>query len=202
MRKGEVMETITGKVKNYVYHNDENSYSIARVITEDNHQLTIVGYFPVVSEDMLYTFFGSWVKHPSYGDQFKVESFKKCEEQSTSGLISYLSSAFFHGIGPKTAEKIVEKLGEDAIQKIMADKHVLKDVGLTPVRIEKLYQQLVENQTHEHILVALYGYEISGKLAMKLLNHYGMLTLEKIEENPYQLIDDIEGIGFIGFSRC
>jgi exodeoxyribonuclease V alpha subunit len=191
------MESIKGKIKNYVFHNDENSYSIARIITEDHQTVTIVGYFPVVSEDILYEFIGSWVKHNTYGEQLKVDSFKKCEEQSRSGLISYLSSSFFHGIGPKTAEKIVDHFGVDALHIIMKNKEVLKEVGLNAIRIEKFYQQLLENQTNEHILVALYGYELSGKLAMKLLNKYSMLTLEKLEENPYRLIDDIEGIGFI-----
>lgn len=191
------METIIGKVKNYVFHNEENSYSIARITNEADEIITIVGYFPIVSEDIMYEFTGSWVKHNSYGDQFKIESFKKCEEQSASGLISYLSSSFFHGIGPKTAEKIVNHFGNDAIKIILNDKKVLKEVGLTAIRIEKFYQQLIENQTNEHILVALYGYNLSGKLAMKLLGKYQMLTLEKLEENPYRLIDDIEGIGFI-----
>lgn len=191
------VENVKGKIKNYVFHNDENSYSIARITTEDLKTVTIVGYFPVLSEDITYEFLGTWVKHNTYGEQLKVESFKKCEEQSRSGLISYLSSSFFHGIGPKTAEKIVDHFGLDAIKTIMADKSVLKEIGLSAIRIEKFYQQLIENQMHEHILVALYGFELSGKLAMKLLNKYQMLTLEKLEENPYRLIDDIEGIGFI-----
>ena len=191
------MESIRGRIKNYVFHNDENSYSIARLVTEDMAQITLVGYFPMVSEDILYEFRGSWVKHVTYGEQFKVESFNKCEEQSYSGLISYLSSPFFHGIGPKTAERIVSELGLDAIKKIIEDKSILKQVGLSSVRIEKFYQQLLENQTNEHILVSLYGFNLSGKIAMKLINKYQMLTLEKLEENPYRLIDDIEGIGFI-----
>jgi len=191
------METITGKVKNYVFHNDENSYSIARITTNNHEIVTIVGYFPIVSEDMEYEFSGTWIKHQTYGDQFKVETFKKLDIQSASGLISYLSSSFFHGIGPKTAEKIVDHFGPEAIQRIIENKMILKEVGLSAIRIEKFYQQLIENQTNEHILVALYGYGLSGKLSMKLLSKYGMLTIEKLEENPYRLIDDIEGIGFI-----
>jgi len=191
------MENITGKVKNYVYHNDENSYSIAKIITENNETVTIVGYFPVVSEDILYEFTGDWVKHPNYGDQFKVESFHKCEAQSAIGLVSYLSSSFFHGIGQKTAEKIVDVLGVDAIQKIIDDKNCLKSVGLSAIRIQKFHQQLIENQTNEHTLVSLYGYGLSGKLSMKLISKYQLSTIAKLEENPYRLIDDIEGIGFI-----
>jgi exodeoxyribonuclease V alpha subunit len=191
------MDTIKGKVKNYVFHNEESSYSIARVITETKETVTIVGYFPMVSEDVDYEFTGNWVKHSTYGEQLKVESFKKSEQQSLQGLISYLSSSFFHGIGQKTAEKIVDTLGPNAIQMILKDKTVLKAVGLSAIRIEKFYQQLVENQMHEHILVALYGYQLSGKLAMKLLDTYKMMTLSKLEENPYRLIDEIDGIGFI-----
>lgn len=191
------MESINGKVKNYVFHNDENSYSIAKITTEHNETVTIVGYFPVLSEDILYEFKGDWVKHPNYGDQFKVESFHKCEAQSATGLISYLSSSFFHGIGQKTAEKIVDTLGENAIQKIIEDKNCLKAVGLSAIRIQKFYQQLIENQTNEHTLVSLYGYGLSGKLSMKLISKYQMSTISKLEENPYRLIDDIEGIGFI-----
>ena len=190
------MDTVTGKIKNYVFHNEENSYSIARLITESDDIVTLVGYFPKISEDVIYEFEGEWVKHQTYGEQLKVQSFKKAQKQSKAGLVSYLSSSFFNGIGPKTAEKIVNTLGEDAIQKIMDDPSVLKEVGLNNVRIAKFFQQLKENQTNEHILVTLYGYELSGKLAMKLLNKYQMLTIEKLEENPFRLIDDIEGIGF------
>lgn len=191
------MSKVIGKIKNYVFHNEDNSYSIARLLTEDEDIVTIVGYFPKISEDVIYEFEGGWTKHPQYGEQLKVESFKKAEKQSKSGLISYLSSSFFTGIGPKTAEKIVELLGEQAITKIIEDPSVLKKVKLSSVRIAKFHQQLQENQTNEHILVTLYGYDLSARLAMKLLNKYHMLTIEKLEENPYRLIDDIDGIGFI-----
>ena len=191
------MSKVVGKIKNYVFHNEENSYSIARLMTVEENIVTIVGYFPKISEDVTYEFEGQWVKHQQYGEQLKVESFKKSEKQSKAGLISYLSSSFFTGIGPKTAEKIVELLGDQAISKIIDDPSVLKKVKLSHVRIAKFHQQLQENQTNEHILVTLYGYDLSGKLAMKLLNKYHMLTIEKLEENPYRLIDDIDGIGFL-----
>ncbi len=191
------MEKVIGKIKNYVFHNEENSYSIARLITLDDKIVTIVGYFPKISEDVIYEFMGTWVKHQTYGEQLKVESFKKTEKQSANGLISYLSSSFFTGIGPKTAEKMVEKFGLDVIQKVIDQPGILKEIGLKKIRIVKFHQQLLENQTNEHILVRLYAYDLSGRLAMKLLNKYQSLTIEKLEENPYRLIDDIDGIGFI-----
>lgn len=191
------MESIQGKIKNYVFRNDDNGYSVARVITDEEALVTIVGYLPKISEDVIYEFTGEWVNHQTYGKQLKVETFKKAEAQSLSGLVSYLSSSFFTGIGPKTAEKIVSTLGQNAIEQIMSHPEVLGAVGLSPVRIKKLYDQIKENQAHEHILVSLYGFNISGKISMKLIDRYGLQTLEKIEENPFRLIDDIEGIGFL-----
>ncbi|MCK9235085.1 MAG: ATP-dependent RecD-like DNA helicase [Acholeplasmataceae bacterium] len=191
------MDRLNGKIKNYVYHNEENSYSIARVITDTDEQITIVGYFPKLSEDVMYEFVGEWTTHSTYGEQFKLTSFHKSEKQSRLGLISYLSSDFFTGIGPKTAAKIVDYLGEKAIQEILDNPEVLGEVGLNRIRIAKFHQQLQENQMYERILVHLYGYEITANVAMKLLNKYQFKTIEVLEENPYQLIDDIEGIGFI-----
>ncbi len=191
------MDTIQGKIKNYVFRNDENGYSVARVITDDETLITIVGYLPKISEDVIYQFSGEWVHHQTYGEQLKIATFKKAEAQSLSGLISYLSSSFFTGVGPKTAEKIVTELGESAIEQIIKDPTVLSKVGLSPVRSKKLHNQIIENQAHEHILVTLYGYNISGKIAMKLIDRYDLKTLEMIEENPYRLIDEIEGIGFL-----
>ncbi len=191
------MDTIQGKIKNYVFHNKENNYSIARVVTDDDQLITIVGYFPILGEDVFYAFNGTWVTHKKYGKQFHVETFEKDAEQTELGLISYLSSSFFDGIGPKTAKRIVEQLGMDAINKILEDHNVLKGIGLGPTRRAKLRQQLIENQMHERVLVALYGYGLSGRFASRLLDRYGVNTITAITENPYRLVDEIEGIGFI-----
>lgn len=190
-------DKLIGKIERYVYRNEENSYSIARVTDKENNQLTIVGYIPLLTEDIFYEFNGKWISHEKYGRQFSVESYIQTDKQTAEGLISYLSSSFFTGIGPVTAKNIVDTLGEDAINIILENKDILKQFSFSDIRIEKLHEQLLENQTNQHILVILYSYNIQGKTAMKILNAYGILALEKLEENPYQLIDDIEGIGFI-----
>ena len=192
------METLTGRVKNTVYRNPENGYQIARITTDDGSTETVTGYFPVFATDTDYQFEGSWVTHPTYGRQFKVETFKKMTTQSENGVVSYLSSSLFTGIGPKTAQRIVDVLGLDAIARILEDKTVLTSVsGFSAVKAARLYQELVDHQANEHILVSLYAHDISGRLAMKLIERYGMSTLETLEENPYRLIEDIEGIGFL-----
>ena len=191
------METLNAKIDRYLYRNNENSYSIAKVTTKDKLEEIVVGYLPVLMEDTFYDFTGEWVNHSQYGKQFKIESFSKSSEQTEEGLVSYLSSALFHGIGPVTASKIVELLGLDAIKKIVEDSDCLIPLKFSSERRETLKNELIENQINERTLVKLYSYNIAGQTAMKIINRYGMLAIEQLEENPYRLIKDIEGIGFI-----
>ncbi|WP_051615863.1 SF1B family DNA helicase RecD2 [Haploplasma modicum] len=188
---------IVAQITKYLYHNKENSYSIIKVNTEDDDNVTITGYIPYLSSDVYYEFIGKWVNHEKFGRQFNVVSYTQSETQSIDGLVNYLSSSIFKGIGPVTARRIVDKLGNKAIKLILEDKSILKQFGFSDEKIEDLYETILDNQINEHILVELYGYNIIGKTAMKIINHYGILTIDKITANPYVLINDIEGIGFI-----
>ena len=190
-------EKLVGYVTRYRFHNEENSYSIATLKDRDDRRVTIVGYFPKVTSDLLYEVEGTWTTHPVYGEQFDVEIFKRAEVTSVEGLVTYLSSDHFPGIGPKTAMKIIETIGTDAISKIIDDKMVLKKVGLNAIRIERFYQQLLANQTLEAVTIDLFDLDIKGATAMKLIAFYGNAAASKVKTNPYQLIDDISGIGFI-----
>ena len=109
-----------------------------------------------------------------------------------------MSSDIFEGIGQKTAEKIVETLGENAIDVILRNRQALDEVPkLSKKLADKLYATLVDQQGTEQILAPLYGYDLSPRLVMKIFKKYQYQALEIIQENPYRLIDDIEGIGFI-----
>ena len=145
----------------------------------------------------MYELEGTWVEHPTYGEQFKVELFKRAQLNSVEGLITYLSSDYFPGIGPKTATKIVEAFGSDAIAKILDDKMILSQIGLNAIRIERFYQQLLSNQTLEAVNIELFELDIKGTTAVKLIAKYGQKAAIIVKHNPYKLIDDIVGIGFI-----
>lgn len=190
-------EKLVAKINRYVYHNQENSYAILRVFDEDDNDLTVVGYLPKLSEDVYYEFIGSWIVHEKFGKQFQITSYTKSDVQTEDGLISYLSSSIFTGIGPVTATKIVNTLGTDAIKKILENKDILEEFGLNEIRRTRFQKQIRENQANELILIELYKYNIAAKTAMKILNRYGITTIEKLKDNPYQLIKDIDGIGFI-----
>lgn len=189
----------TGYITRYTFHNPENLYSVARFQTADGlTNMTIVGNFPKVSSDLLYEIVGQFVTHNLYGEQLLVQSVRKAEQTSNKkGLIAYLSGPSFHGIGPKTAEKIVDYLGVEAIEKILADKNILKDIRINKVRIETIYQTLLENRKLEQTQIALYELDIMGATANNILARYGNTSIEVLTNNPYRLIDEIKGVGFI-----
>lgn len=191
------MPDIKGTVKSVVYRNQDNDYHIIKIVTEDDKIETVTGYFPPLTEGVLYAFTGDYVTHQKYGLQFKAQTIKRMDYESEQGLVAYLSSHLFSGIGPKTAEKIVELLGSDAIDKIIENPRVLTPVGLSFVRMLKLSQELKKHKLHEVILVTLYSYGLTSKLSMKLIQVYGDQTIEKLKENPYRLAEEVEGIGFV-----
>lgn len=190
------MRTLIGNVTHYLFRNQDNGYSIAKVMLEDETEVIMTGYFPELSKDVTYTFDCEETTHPKYGIQYKVIQFDKANVQNKEGLIAYLSSDLFTGIGPVKARKMVELFGDQTIKKILDDKLILMQVGLNRLQIERFYQQLYDNQVIESTLVQLYGYGLSSRMAMRLFNKYKDETLSVLQKNPYRLIDDIDGVGF------
>jgi len=203
------MNYIQGIVKAIIFHSDENSYTIIKVkVNESNENfdlfsfddydyITVTGYFPVPMRGEEIKFFGEFKEHNRYGVQYIVRSFEKLSDTSIPGLIEYLSSDLFKGIGLKTAHNIVTSLGKNTINKIIADKNILKTVPrLSEKLIDVVYDSIIENKAAENTLIKLYGYGITPKMAIKIYKFYQNETIAIIEKNPYQLIYDIEGIGF------
>lgn len=201
------MDYIQGIIKFITFYNEDNHYGIIKIeATESSfhHTLfpvrdlvTITGYFPRFSKGDHIRFYGEKTMHPTYGEQFKASSYERFSDISIEGLIDYLSSDLFKGIGEKTAINIVETLGKDAIKKIIDDKQVLDLVPkLSSTVKDNLYEGLIEHKANEQTLIKLYGYGISSKMALKIMRFYKERTMQILEENPYKMIDDIEGIGF------
>ncbi|WP_078413868.1 SF1B family DNA helicase RecD2 [Priestia abyssalis] len=194
---------IKGTLIATIFHNEDNLYNVSRiriqetdVVTEEK-EMAVTGYFPRLHEGEAYTFYGALKEHQRFGWQFNVERFKKELPQSRQGVIQYLSSDLFHGIGKKTAEKIVDVLGENAIYKILHDSAVLKQVPkLSEDKAESLVQQLREHEGLEEVMVQLSDYGFGPQLSMKIFQAYKNEALQIIRENPYQLVEDIQGIGF------
>ena len=201
------MKYVQGIVKAIIFHSDENSFTIIKIeITESNEDLTlftyedyltITGYFPSPMRGEEIKFFGEFKEHSRYGLQYVVKNFEKLGDTSIPGLIEYLSSDLFKGVGTKTALNIVNALGKNTIKKVIDNKNILDKVPKMNDKIkETIYTGIVENKASENILIKLYGYGITPRTAIKIYKYYDNETIAIIENNPYKLIYDIDGIGF------
>ena len=194
---------IVGKVVAIFYQNPSNFYKVILIkITDTNSEMNddeivVTGNFGDIQEDELYRFFGSLIEHPKYGKQLQVETYQKEQPTSENGLIQFLSSDKFPGIGKRTAERIIEALGEDAIDRILEDPALLERIpSLNQKKRDMLIETLRLNYGMDQVIVGLNRYGFSSHFAFAIYKMYKNEALEMIEENPYRLVEDIEGIGF------
>ncbi|WP_188453553.1 SF1B family DNA helicase RecD2 [Virgibacillus oceani] len=194
---------ITGVLLYTIFHNEQEHFSIAKIKVKDTNEdykekdIVAKGYFANLQEDKTYRFYGSFERHSKFGMQYKVTSYQTVIPDTKDGLIAYLSSDMFYGIGKKTAKRIVGHLGENAISKILNNKDVLHDIpGIKHDKAELLVKSLQENQGFEHIVVHLSKYGIGLKMAQKIYQKYKDEALQILQEDPYQYVFDIEGFGF------
>ncbi|EZX24284.1 RecD/TraA family helicase [Staphylococcus aureus C0673] len=193
---------VKGEVIRILFQNSDNYYTVIKVDVMDSNEdfdqeVTIVGYLPQIVEGETYLFKGKVTNHPKYGKQLQAETFEKELPQTKQGVIHYLSSDLFKGIGKKTAETIVDKLGEDALQKIIDDPDVLKEIPkLNKQKRDTIAESIRENQAIERIMIKLNELGFGPKLAMAIYQFYKDETLNIIKQSPYRLVMDINGIGF------
>lgn len=199
----EEQKYIKGVPTRVIFQNSDNAYSVIQVkIDETNEQIeekdiVMIGFLPMIHLNEAYQFKGKVKVHPKYGKQYEVEQYRKILPQTKAGMIQYLSGDLFLGIGEKTAGLIIDTLGDNAITKILDDPACLNAVPkLTEEKAKLLYETLMEHQGLEKVMIALSDYGFGAQLSMKIYQAYGQLTLDMIRDNPYQLVHDVEGIGF------
>lgn len=186
-----------------IFHNAQNMYSIVRVKIQETNciyeekEMIVVGYFPPLQPDELYRFTGTLKQHPKYGMQFQIDTFEKEVPATEQGIINYLSSDLFPGIGRKTAETIVDKLGQNAIKIILENADALDVVPRLSQEKKVVIRSIIEqNLGLERIMIQLNEWGFGAQLGMKIYQMYRNDTIPLLTENPYRLIEDIEGVGF------
>ncbi|HEM2781391.1 TPA: ATP-dependent RecD-like DNA helicase [Streptococcus suis] len=192
----------TGTIDRIIFENPSNFYKILLLEIEetdadyDDYEIIVTGTIADVIEGEDYRFYGNLVTHPKYGQQLQISRYERSKPTS-AGLVKYFSSEHFKGIGRKTAEKIVELYGEDTIDKILAEPEKLTQItGLSSKNMQAFVEKLRLNYGTELILAKLAEYGIPNKLAFQIQDQYKEKTLQIIEENPYQLVEDVQGLGF------
>ena len=200
------MSYVEGNIQRYLFYSDDTSYSVIKIkITDTDDEeivrfeptIIICGFFPKLENSVNYRFYGEVKDHPKYGIQYSANRFERMVDNTYEGLLDYLSSDLFKGVGKKTAERIIDALGLSALDLIAEDKHVLDNIPKISDKLrDVIFKEVVDNKEIENTLVWLYSFDISPKMAMKIYSFYGISTISTIKENPYLLIDHIEGIGF------
>lgn len=196
----EEKDTITGKFKVTIYRQSESSFTVAKFILYElvEKEIIVTGYLPVLPLDILFKLVGKYTEHPKYGMQFQVESFQKVLPNDEDSILAYLSGANFPGIGKSYARIIIDTLGLNAIDRIKEDPSCL---SLIPKMNEKR-RICIENGllNEEDLETAIQFFTIHGlgiRNIMRLEKVYGKDILKKVKENPYRLIEEVDGIGFI-----
>ena len=188
---------LEGQVIDIIYKNEINSYTVATFETTNSEEATIVGYLPFVNEGDNLKITGDIVKHPDYGEQFKIATFEKIMPTTPEALEKYLANGNFRGIGPATAKKIVDKFGKDTINVIKLEPQKLTLIkGINKEKALEIAEQFLANWEIWQIVGFLDKFGIGPQSAENVYKKLGEGALEKISENPYILLDVASKVNF------
>ncbi len=189
-------EEVTGTVESVVYRNEQNGYTILEVSTDKKELVTVVGTMPFVSEGENITVRGSYVVHSEYGRQLRADSFEKRIPEQPDAILKYLSSGVIKGIGPKTAEKIVEKYGADTFEVMSNHPDWLADFkGISPRRALEIGDE-IRRQMGFYRLFDFCRDVVPMHVALRIYQNYGERAVEQLRTNPYALCGKIRGFSF------
>jgi len=195
----EAASQLSVEVLHVTYHNPTNGWSVLKVRDlQSLERETAVGVFSTIHPGESYRFFGTWTTHASFGKQFKVARAVELLPHTESGIKRYLASGLYKGMGPKTADRIVDHFGVKALEILNERPDRLTEVPKISLRLaKKIALAWKERQQSADILLFLCEHGIPNQLSQKIAVTYGDRTIKILTQNPYQLIDDFRGVGFL-----
>jgi len=190
------LEEIQGLVEHIVYHNSENGYTVMNIMSQ-GEEVVCIGNLAIIKEGEYIKAEGQYVEHAVYGQQFKIAGYSIEAPEDIYSLERYLGSGAIKGLGPALAKRIVKKFGKKTFTLIEEEPERLAEIkGISDRMARDIYAQFHEMQDMRNAMMFLTRYGITTAYAVKIFNQYGSRLYDIIRENPYQLADDIHGIGF------
>lgn len=190
------MERLEGYVDHIIYRNQDNGYTVMNVVS-DGEEITCVGTLHYIGEGELFEASGHYTEHATYGRQFQIEGLKLKEPEDVLAIERYLGSGAIKGIGVSLAARIVRKFKEDTFRIMEEEPERLAEVkGISERKAREISEQMEEKKDLRKAMIFLQQYGISTALGVKIYSQYGQNIYQIIKENPYQMADDISGIGF------
>ncbi len=192
---------IKGQIEDIIYSNESNSYTVCTIILE-KEIITAVGYLPFINIGDIIVAQGNFVKHATYGEQFKIDTFEKTMPNTTQEIEKYLGSGIIKGIGPATSKKIVSRFGEDTIYVLQYEPSKLSQIkGITESKANEISNEFNNVWELWKIVMFLQQYGIGTTNANRVYNELGIGAIEKIKENPYILLKFLYGVDFKNIDR-
>jgi ATP-dependent exoDNAse (exonuclease V) alpha subunit len=192
------LDQLEGTIERITFHNEENGYTVARLLPEGGRDvITILGSFsnPVVGESLVCH--GTWTRHAQWGRQMQVARYEVVRPATAFAIEKYLGSGMVKGIGPVMAKRIVEKFGEEALDVIEEHpKKLLEIYGIGKKKLDQIERAWHDQREIRTIMLFLQSHGVSPAYAVKIYKTYGDKSIHVVEQNPYQLAQDIYGIGF------
>ncbi|MGN0964233.1 MAG: ATP-dependent RecD-like DNA helicase [Dysosmobacter sp.] len=193
----EELFTTEGTVHSLIFQNPENGYTILRLVTEDGEVVTVVGCIPCVAPGERLAVDGVWEQHPQHGEQLRAVEIERRLPEDEEEIISYLGSGIIKGVGPSTAQRIVERFGRDALEVLESEPEKLSLLkGITARKAQEISASFRQHMGLRRLMAFLAQYELPPVLAMNLRQQYGDGALEAVRNNPYLLSGDACGVEF------
>lgn len=189
---------IRGVVERITYQNPENGYTVLKCAVKSYKELvTVIGSLLDVNVGSVLLIYGNWKVDSRYGRQFAAESWEETLPATVFGIEKYLGSGLIKGVGPKYAKKIVAQFGTETLEVIETDISRLQEVdGIGKKRIKMIRDSWERQKEIKNVMLFLQDHGVSTSFVAKIYRQYGNESLEKMKENPFQMADDIWGIGF------
>ena len=189
--------TIDGTVLNLIFQNEENGYTVLRLVTDDGEVITVVGCIPCAAPGENLIVSGVWMTHPKHGEQFKAEAVERHMPTTETEILSYLSSGVVKGVGPATASRLVDRFGADTLRVLEEEPERVASVkGITMKKAKEITEGFRRQTAMRRLLEFLSLHDLPLPLAMRLYRRYGLEAMEAVEANPYLLSDEFYGVSF------
>ena len=190
------MDIIKGYIDHLIFRNSDNGYTVM-VVNHDGEELTCVGSFPVITEGETIEASGHYTEHATYGKQFQIQKLEVKTPEDTAAIERYLGSGAIKGIGIALAARIVRRFKEDTFRIMEEEPERLSEIrGISERKAMEISEQVSEKRDMRKAMLFLQQYGISNTLGARIYKQYGTRMYGVIENNPYQMAEDISGIGF------
>ena len=188
------MEKIQGYIDHFIYFNESNGYGVIELYTEEE-DIICVGSFGGIGQGENVEITGQYVEHAVYGRQLKAESIKVLTPEDAFAIERYLAGGAIKGVGPALAKRIVSKFGNDTFRIMEEEPERLAEIkGISERKAMEIAEQMEERKELREAMLFLQKYGITNNLAMKIYDAYGMQLYHVLQENPYRMAEEIDGV--------